>query len=345
MPRVIESPDQFAIIAENIHATRVVLLKGKRVTTLDDGTEAVFYKDASGETQYLRVPESYKSTQYYESGNIKHFMIAMQKGISGDPAQEAEGAAYIRWAVDRQVAAGARYLDVNVDEISPDIDIQTKAMIWTMKQVQEASSVPPSVDSSGSDILAAGLTKYDGRAGPPMINSLSLERLEVLDMVKQHNAKVIVSAAGAEGMPQDAGERVENVRKVMDAVKSAGVPLSDAYIDCLVMPISVSHEHGKFFLDAVKEVREIFGTEVHVTGGLSNVSFGLPKRKVVNDSFIYLGLEAGIDSGIIDPVASKIDQVFALDAESVGVKLAQDMLQGNDEYCANYIKAWREKKF
>ena len=343
MPRVIQSPEDFHIIAENIHATRIVLLKGKRVTTLDDGTLAVTYKVESGETEYLKVPPAYKSTQYYEQGNVKHFMIAMQKGIGSDPEEREEGAAYVRWAVRRQVLAGARFLDVNVDEVSYELDVQKKAMTWVINTVQGVSPIPPSVDSSSPEIIEAGLAEYDGRVGPPMINSLALERLETLDLVKQYNTKVIVSAAGEEGMPQDAGERVENVRKLMEAVDAAGVPRSDAYIDCLVFPISVSHEHGKFFLDAVTEVRELFGNEVHITGGLSNVSFGLPKRKLVNDSFIQLGLEAGIDSGIVDPVASKIGEVFTLDTESLGVKLAQDMLNGNDDFCANYIQAWRDK--
>lgn len=342
MARAIDSPEQFTIIGENIHATRVLLRKGRRVTVLEDGTEAVIYKDGSGGTSYLKVPESYKRTQPYEQGQIKHFMIAVLKGIGEDPVEQDEGRAYIHHGVRRQVPKGAHYLDLNVDEVSPKIEIQMKAMQWLVKTVQEVSPLPPSVDSSNADIIEAGLSVYDRRAGRPLLNSLALERLETIEMVKQFDAKVILTAAGASGMPQDDAERVENVNRLMEAVQSADIPLDDIHIDALVFPISVSPQFGLHYLDAVRELRSIYGADVHITGGLSNVSFGLPNRKLINDTFIYLGLEAGIDSGIIDPVQSDMRRVFDLDVNSEPVVLARDMLEGRDDYCVNYIQAWRD---
>ena len=76
--------------------------------------------------------------------------------------------------------------------------------------------------------------------------------------------------------------------------------------------------------------------------GLSNVSFGMPERRLLNDTFIYLALEAGIDAGILDPIATKLDRVFNLDTESVPVKLALDVLEGRDDFCMNYITAYRD---
>ena len=344
MGRVVKSPEDFTIIAENIHATRVVLRNGRRVTTLEEGSEAVTFKGESGEDRYLRVPESFKSTQVYQQGQIKHFMIALHKGIGDDPAEQAEGAAYVRYEARRQASAGAHFLDLNVDELSYRIDDQKQAMAWLVRTVQEVSPIPLSIDSSNPEIIAAGLAEYDGGAGRPMINSVALERLETLDLVKQHNARVIVTAAGMEGMPEDEDERVANVNQVIEAVRSADIPLSDVYIDGLVFPIAVSPQFGSHYLEAVRELRGLYGTEVHITGGLSNVSFGLPKRKLINDTFIHLALEAGIDAGIIDPIQSKMPEVFNLDAESKGVQLAREMLLGQDEYCVNYIKAWRENK-
>jgi 5-methyltetrahydrofolate--homocysteine methyltransferase len=342
MVRAIDSPEQFTIIGENIHATRVLLRKGRRVTVLDDGTEAVVYKDGSGEINYLKVPESYKRTQPYEQGQIKHFMIAILKGIGDDPAQQLEGRAYVHHGVRRQIPRGAHYLDLNVDEVSPKVEVQKQAMQWLVRTVQEVSHLPPSVDSSNTDIIEAGLSVYDRRAGRPLLNSLALERLETIEMVKRFDTKVIVTAAGASGMPQDDMERVENVKQLMEAVQSADVPLQDTHIDALVFPISVSPQFGLHYLDAVRELRSIYGADVHITGGLSNVSFGLPSRKLINDTFIYLGLEAGIDSGIIDPVQSDMRRVFELDVHSEPVKLARDMLEGRDDYCVNYIQAWRD---
>jgi 5-methyltetrahydrofolate--homocysteine methyltransferase len=349
MPRVLDSPDDFTIIGENIHATRVVLRNGRRAVTLDDGTEAVPFEanlgeDGSGEPRHLTVPDSFKETQPYQQGQIKHFMIAMQKGIGDDPDERAEGAAYVHYEVRRQVAAGAHFLDLNVDEISYRIEVQKRAMAWVVRTAQEVSPVPLSVDSSSPDIIAAGLAEYDGRAGRPMVNSVALERLETLDLVKEYDARVIVTAAGPDSMPQDDEERVANVGAVMDAVRSAGIPMADVYIDCIVFPISVSGDFGPHYLDAVAAVREAYGPDVHITGGLSNVSFGLPKRKLINDTFIHLGIEAGIDSGIMDPLQSKIERVIDLDLDSERVGLARDMLLGRDDFCMNYIQAFRDGK-
>ncbi len=341
MPSIVDSAQDFVIIGENIHATRVVLLKGIRVSTLEDGTEAVLFPGESGQQLSMPIPESYKKTQPYQQGHVKHYMIAVNKGLSEDPEEQAQGEAYVKYGVRRQENAGARFLDVNVDEVSYRLEVQIEAMEWLVKTVQEVSSLPPSVDSSNAEIIAAGLAQYDGRAGRPMLNSLALERPETLDLVEQHNARIIVTAAGAEGMPADAAERVDNVKQLMDLVEARGIPLDDVYIDGLVFPISVAADYGRHYLDAVTELRQLYGTEVHITGGLSNVSFGLPQRKLVNLAFIHLALEAGIDSGIVDPVQCDIQAILDLDIESEPIRLAREVLLGEDEFCVNYLQAWR----
>jgi len=206
------------------------------------------------------------------------------------------------------------------------------------------SSVPLSVDSSNPEIIASGLSVYDANLGKPLINSVALERLEVLDLVKKHKAKVIITAAGVDSMPQNAKERVANVTQLIKAVKSRNIPMEDVYIDCLVFPISVESQYVNHYLDAVIELRKIYGAEPHITGGLSNVSFGLPKRKLINDTFMKLGLDAGIDSGIIDPIQCNLEQVFNPTLPSECIHMAEDMLLGKDEFCMNYIAAWRNGK-
>jgi 5-methyltetrahydrofolate--homocysteine methyltransferase len=342
MSRVIDSADQFAIVGENIHATRVLLRNGRRTRTLDDGMEAVPFRGEAGESLNLTIPEWYKKTQPYEQNQIKHFLIAVMKGIGDDPAEQEQGAAYVHYEVRRQVKAGARFLDLNVDEVSPNLDVQLRAMRWLVKTTQAVSPLPPSVDSSNAQIIAEGLSAYDSKAGRPMINSLALERLETLDLVKEYDARVIATAAGAAGMPSDDEERVTNVNEVMDAVISRGVPLNDVYVDPLVFPIAVERSYGNHYLDAVRALREAYGDELHITGGLSNVSFGLPKRRLINDTFIHLALDAGIDSGIIDPIQTKLGGVLELDTESEPVRLASDMLLGRDDYCVEYIQAFRD---
>jgi 5-methyltetrahydrofolate--homocysteine methyltransferase len=342
MSKLVHDPSGLIIIGENIHTTRIVLRNGKRTETAPDGAEAVFFDPSPGERRHLRVPESFKKTQPYEQGQIKHFMIAVQKGLGGDPAEEAEGTAYIEFEVRRQEAAGAHFLDLNVDEISYDIKIQKRAMAWLVERVQEMTVLPLSIDSSNAEIIAAGLVAHTRRSDRPLVNSVALERLETLDLVQENDARMIVTAAGKEGMPESSDDRVSNVEQVMEAVVRQGFALDDVYIDCLVFPISVSPDYGHHFLDAVREVRRIFGNEVHVTGGLSNVSFGLPNRKLINATFIHLSLEVGIDAAIMDPVQNRVQDVFALDLNSEKVGLARDMLLGRDDFCVNYIQAWRD---
>lgn len=341
MPRTIQSPDDFIIVGENIHTTRIVLRKGRRVTTLDDGTEAVTFKDSGGETRHLTIPEHFKEMQPYEDGQVKHFMIAVWKGLHGDARQQAEAAAYVHFEAKRQIEAGAHFLDLNVDEISPELDEQKAAMRWLVDTVQQVSTVPPSIDSSHTDIITEGLAAYDGARGRPMVNSLALERLDVLDLVKEHNAHVVVSAASTAGMPRDADERVRNVSEVMKRVTAAGVLLGDVHVDPLVFPVAVEPSNGRKYLDAVGAVRREFGEEIHLTGGLSNVAFGLPGRRLINDTFCYLALEEGLDSGIINPLETKPARVFALDTDSAPVKLAMAVINGEDEFCMGYLAAFR----
>jgi cobalamin-dependent methionine synthase I len=344
MPRVIDSPEGFTSIGENIHATRVVLRNGRKAKTLDDGTEVVPFKGESGEDRFLTVPDWYKKTQPYDLGQIKHFLIAVMKGIGDDPSEQEEGAAYVHAEVRRQVRAGANYLDLNVDEISHKLDVQFRGIRWLVATTQSVSPLPLSVDSSNAEIIAEGLAECDGRAGRPIVNSVALERIDTLDLVKEHDARVVVTAAGASGMPSDDAERVENVAEVMESVRSKGVAIGDVFVDPLSFPISVDPTYGNHFFDAVRKLREVYGNEIHITGGLSNVSFGLPRRKLINDTFIYMALEAGIDSGIIDPIQSKMSTVFDLDTSSEPVKVAVDMLSGNDDFCMNYIQAFRDGK-
>ncbi len=330
----------FTIVGENIHCTRVVKRGGVRGHVFEDGTEAVKYR-LNGQTNYVRVPDHFTSTQPYEQGNLKHFMIAVWKGVNCNGEEAAEGEAYIKYEVDRQIRAGAAYLDLNVDEISHRIEEQKEAMRWLMDCFQRLSSVAPSIDSSNSEIIQAGLERYQGGLGRPMVNSVALERLETLDLIKDHDAKCIVSSASESGMPENAEQRVENAARVVDAAMERGIELSDMYIDPLFFPVSVDASYGPHALESISMLRERFGNEVHITGGMSNVSFGLPKRALVNEVFVKLAIEAGADSGIIDPIQVKIDRALELDENSKQVQYAKALLKGQDDFAMNYITAYR----
>jgi 5-methyltetrahydrofolate--homocysteine methyltransferase len=241
-----------------------------------------------------------------------------------------------------QEQAGATYLDINVDEFSLKPSEQKSAMEWLVGTVQTMSNLPLSIDSSNADVIRVGLEAYQNNSGRPLLNSASLERLEALDLAIAHDAQVVVTAAGERGMPSNTAERVANASLMVDAALDKGIARGDIHIDPLVFPISVDKEFGLHCLDAIRNLRAKYGPEIHITGGMSNVSFGIPGRKVVNDTFVILAVAAGADGGIIDPVLSSPNEIFAMDRESLGYRLAEDMLLGRDQHCKNYIRAWRK---
>jgi 5-methyltetrahydrofolate--homocysteine methyltransferase len=115
----------------------------------------------------------------------------------------------------------------------------------------------------------------------------------------------------------------------------------DIFVDPLMFPIAVDSNYGKHVFDAIKQIRADFGDEIHITGGMSNVSFGIPKRRLVNDVFLYLAIEAGADSGIIDPITTSAERSLTMDLDAKPAQLAMDLLLGNDDFAMNYITAFR----
>ena len=337
----LDSFEKFIIVGENIHATRVLRLNGKRIEENNKGEKGVIFSDSNGQKMLLEIPEHFYETQPFQQGNVKHLMVAIWKGIHGSSKEQQQAISYIKYQVDRQINAGSNFLDLNVDEVSYNLDEQIVSMKWLVNVVEKLSTIPPSIDSSNSQIIEAGLQEYSGKQGSPMINSVALERLETINLVKQFDTHVIITAASKDGMPDNDIERVENVTELMKKVDELSISYERVHVDPLVFPISVSPSYGPHFLDAVKTIRQKFGDEIHISGGLSNVSFGLPKRKLVNDVFIHLCLQNGIDSGIIDPVQTNIRNVFKIDTSTKGFKVTSEMLLGKDDFCMNYLDAYR----
>jgi 5-methyltetrahydrofolate--homocysteine methyltransferase len=333
---------QFIIIGENIHTTRVVLRNGKLVAAAPDGSEAVRYTATNGEIRYLVIPDDVKRTQDYDEGRVKHIKIAVRAAMAGQEPAAGEGIEYIRALVERQVKAGADFLDLNVDEISLRPEEQKEAIRWLVRMVEAMSPVPLSVDSSNMEIIQAGLEACEGRAGRPLLNSASLERMEALDVAKSRNAPVIVTAAGQKGMPEDDEQRVANASRMVDGALAKGIALRDIFVDALVFPISVDSRFGNHCLDAIRRLRQKYGPEIHITGGLSNVSFGLPCRRLINDVWLNLAVAAGADSGIIDPVATDVRRILSIHTPNPYYVVAEDVLLGRDRNCKNFLRAYRK---
>ena len=336
----------FVIIGENIHCSRVVKREGIRGGHHPDGRPAVRFPDGDGGEAYIPLPDSIlESSEYLVSERIKHVMAAVRIGLAGGPDAET-ARAYVAWMAERQIKGGAAYLDLNVDEIDHAVEGRLKAMVWLVEAVGPASSVPLSIDSSDAAVLEAGLEAMDptwAGGARPMINSASMERPETLDLCKERGLPVVLSCTG-DTMPSDAPERITRARDVIGLALEKGLPKEDLYVDTLVIPIGVDPEAGNYYLDAVRFVREEYGPEIHITGGVSNVSFGLPARRLISDVFLDICVQAGQDSGIVDPVAADIGASLTPDRDSLRYRLASDMLTGVDAFGMEFIDRFRAGK-
>ncbi|HUS82463.1 MAG TPA: dihydropteroate synthase [Dehalococcoidia bacterium] len=233
----------------------------------------------------------------------------------------------VRASAIAQVQAGADVLDVNVGVAGLD---QVKMLPIALKTVMDAVDVPISIDSNNPEVLQAALKVYKGK---PLINSITGEEkalASLLPLVKEYGTAFIGLTMDDEGIPTDVEKRVAIAHKIVDRAVSMGIPQEDVVIDCLVMTVATDHTAAAATLEAVRRVRAELGQ--NITAGVSNVSFGLPERDVINSTFLSLMIAAGVNCPIID--VAKVRPLV----------LATDMLLGRDEYSARYIKAFRERQ-
>ena len=328
------------VIGENIHTTRVLLRKGPRLATID-GADVIKFTTVDGIEKTLTVPDSARKTQDWEQGRVKHVKVAIDAAMQSGP-EAGLGLDYLRAMAASQERNGAHFLDLNVDEISLKAEGQQAAMRWLVKTMETMTKLPLSIDSSSVEVIKAGFEALSGTGPRAMLNSASLERLDALDLAKAYDAPVVVTAAGEKGMPDGVQPRVDNASRMVEAALQRGIRLEDLYIDPLIFPVSVDTAFGPHCLEAIRALRRRYGPEIHITGGMSNVSFGIPARKLVNDVFLVLAMEAGADSAIMDPVVSKPAELAALDRSTAAYKLAEDIILDRDRHCRNFLKAWRK---
>lgn len=244
-------------------------------------------------------------------------------------AVQKKDANYIQQVAREQLEAGANYIDVNCGTM---INNEIEIMEWLVKTVQEAVEVPLSIDSPDPKVIEAGLrlVKY----GQPMINSISDEKERfdsILPLVVKYNAKIVALCMDDTGMPETGEDRVRVAKSLYLKLTEAGVSDENIYFDPLVKPISAVEKAGVEVLESIKLIKILY-PNVHFTCGLSNVSYGLPNRKVLNRLFVVQTMTLGMDGYILNPT----------DKEMMGVIYASLALLGQDSYCMNYLKAHRK---
>ena len=330
----------FISIGENIHCTRSVKGGGPRTTVLPGGGEGVTFR-YRGESRVLPIPSNWAEiSSSYSDGKIRHITLAIYLAMNGSSDDKINGRDYLYWATDRQVKNGADFLDINVDEYSTDPDERIDTMKWLAALLSEHTDKPLCMDSSNVETLAAGLESC-ARGAEPMINSISLEREDAVAVALQYRAHAVVSAAGKASLPSSTDERLDNFRGIVGILEKAGMPREKMYLDALVFPISVDPNNGRGFLEASAAAGAEF-EGANLSGGLSNVSFGMPNRKLLNLVFTRLFVEAGGNTAIVDPVQISAESLRTFDMESEPAKLARAVLDGSDMYGTEYIAAFRD---
>jgi 5-methyltetrahydrofolate--homocysteine methyltransferase len=254
---------------------------------------------------------------------------ASRKAIK--PAIENRDADFIIKEAQDQVKAGAHLVDVNAGVF---VNKEVEYLPWLVETIQAKVDVPLCIDSPDPKAIEAALAVHKGQ---PMINSISLEQKrfeEILPLIEKYKAKVVGLCMSDRGMPKTADERSEVASELIEKLTEAGVALDNIYVDPLVMAVSTDSSFGIAFLQAVRRIMERH-PGVHTICGLSNISYGLPLRKQINQMFAVLGMAMGLDALIIDP----------LDPKMMANILTVQTLLGTDPYCAGYLKAYRDGRF
>jgi len=205
-----------------------------------------------------------------------------------------------------QVRAGAKILDVNMGV--PGID-QAAAMTQAIRELSMLVDVPLAIDTTDPEALEAGLKAYPGRA---LINSVSAEpeRLEsFLPLAKKYGAAVLCLPIAPGGVPQTAQERVDVIHTIVDAAFAAGLRPNDLLLDALVLTVAAEKQAALETLDTLRQYRQHFGYPAVM--GLSNISFGLPRRDLMNATFCAMSLAAGLDAPILNPYDPLMQDIIA----------------------------------
>lgn len=234
---------------------------------------------------------------------------------------------FIQKLASSQADAGSTWIDVNAGTAT---DREPEDLIWLVQTVQEVVDKPLCLDSANSAAITAALPHVKKA---PLINSISGENARltgVLPLAAQAQGGVIALAMDDKGIPAETEGRLAIVHRLIGETRGAGIPDEQVYVDPLVMTIGASGNAARVALATVRAVKAEY-PKVHFTSGLSNVSFGLPVRTLINRAFLTLMLEAGLDSAILDP----------LDKELRKALLAAEATLGIDRHCLNYTRAFR----
>jgi cobalamin-dependent methionine synthase I len=240
----------------------------------------------------------------------------------------ARNAEFVRSEATAQMRAGAHFLDVNA---AARVSLELEDLAWMIGVIQDAVETPLCIDSPDPKAIAAGI---EAAKGEVMVNSITADpkrAAEILPLVRDRGARVVGLTMSEAGTPNTAAERRDLAAAIIDLAAKHDVPPERVYIDALVRPVSTEAAQGREFLESLRLISSAV-PDAHLICGLSNVSFGLPNRHLLNRTFLAMAMAMGLDAAIVDP----------LDAPLMGTIYAGCALLDMDEYCMGYLSAQRE---
>ena len=245
-------------------------------------------------------------------------------------AVEEKDAALIQRLARDQAAAGAAWIDVNAGAFPTD---EVEKLSWLISVIRQVTDAPLSIDSPRPEAVEAGLALAGKDA---FLNSISAETERykaLMPLVRKHGARVVALSLDDRGMTDDMDLVWQVADGLVKRLEDDGVAPDHIFVDPLVRPVSTNGDSAMGALQLVEKLTAAH-PQVHKTCGLSNVSYGLPRRRLVNQVFVAMAIAKGLDSAIIDP----------LDPRMMATIAAAEALAGKDPFCMGYITAEREGK-
>ncbi len=264
-------------------------------------------------------------------------MIIIGEKINGSIPAVAEAIAkrdseFIKSRAKIQAEAGATFIDccASVPEAQ-----EVETLHWMIDCIQEVTDLPVSVDSPSADVLTQA---YKFCKRPGLFNSVSGEgdKIDKIFPIMAENKgwQVIALLSDDTGIPKNAVDRLKVFDRIMSKAKEYGIAPSRLHIDPLVEMLCTSENGIATNTEVISSVRKQY-PDIHITAAVSNISFNLPVRKMINLGFTVLAMNAGLDSAILDPT----------NRDMMGLIYATEALLGEDDYCMEYISAYREGLF
>jgi 5-methyltetrahydrofolate--homocysteine methyltransferase len=226
-----------------------------------------------------------------------------------------------------QVNGGADIIDVNVGGLNVD---EVSLLPQVVKVVAEAVDAPMCLDSNNHKALEAAIKVYKGK---PLLSSVTGEKRslkEVLPLVKEYGSAVVGLTIGDNGIPNEADERVTIARTIVEQAERIGIPPEDIIIDCLALTVGADTRSGKVTIETIQKVKRELG--VNLILGISNISFGLPDRNLLNDAFLAICIAAGVNCIIVDVL------------KTYPAVLAADAVLGRDRFMRRYIGYYKKSR-